>query len=82
MGAGPGPAGRRTGHPDDYPAHLHVDLLPAHRRSGHGRALTTAARAFYDRLGFHRIDVPGTGPLPYSGLEVGPNARLADSPLG
>ncbi|ROP41117.1 hypothetical protein EDD40_6542 [Saccharothrix texasensis] len=35
-----------------------------------------------DRLGFHRIDLPDTGPLTCSGLEVGPNARLADSPLG
>ena len=34
----------------DFPAHLHVDLLPAHRGSGHGRALletffAAAARA-------------------------------------
>jgi len=24
---------------DAYPAHLHIDLLPGHQRSGHGRAL-------------------------------------------
>ena len=24
---------------DDYPAHLHVDILPAHQGAGHGRAL-------------------------------------------
>jgi ribosomal protein S18 acetylase RimI-like enzyme len=23
----------------DYPAHLHIDLLPAYQRAGHGRAL-------------------------------------------
>jgi ribosomal protein S18 acetylase RimI-like enzyme len=27
----------------------------------------TPARAFYDRLGFHEIDVPGPGPLTYLG---------------
>ncbi|GAA2660982.1 MULTISPECIES: GNAT family N-acetyltransferase [Actinosynnema] len=26
---------------DDYPAHLHIDLLPGHQRGGHGRALMT-----------------------------------------
>ncbi|WP_377272227.1 GNAT family N-acetyltransferase [Peterkaempfera sp. SMS 1(5)a] len=74
----------------DYPAHLHIDLLPAYQRSGHGRALlltflgaarragakqvhlgmlteNTAARAFYDRLDFHVIDVPDAGPLTYLG---------------
>jgi ribosomal protein S18 acetylase RimI-like enzyme len=25
----------------DYPAHLHIDLLPAYQRSGHGRSLMT-----------------------------------------
>ncbi|MFD1147370.1 GNAT family N-acetyltransferase [Saccharothrix hoggarensis] len=89
----------------DYPAHLHIDLLPEHQRSGHGRALmtaflgalafqgvrgvhlgmltiNTAARAFYDRLGFHEIAVPDAGPLTYLGLEVGPNACLEDSAAG
>jgi ribosomal protein S18 acetylase RimI-like enzyme len=34
----------------DYPAHLHIDLLPAHQRSGHGRALMTAfLGALHDR---------------------------------
>lgn len=67
-----------------YPAHLHIDVLPAHQGAGHGRALirtylgalrergvpavhlgmvrtNTPARAFYDRLGFHEIEleVPG-----------------------
>ncbi|MFG2044123.1 GNAT family N-acetyltransferase [Dactylosporangium sp. NPDC048998] len=74
-----------------YPAHLHIDLLPAYQRAGHGRALidtfvvalrergvpglhlgmVTAnepARRFYDRLGFHVIDVPDPGPLTYLGL--------------
>ncbi|MEU4741577.1 GNAT family N-acetyltransferase [Actinosynnema sp. NPDC023658] len=89
----------------DYPAHLHIDLLPEHQRSGHGRALmtaflgalafqgvpavhlgmltsNTAARAFYDRLGFHEVDVPDAGPLTYLGLEVGPNAGLGASAAG
>lgn len=62
----------------DHPAHLHIDLLPAVQRRGHGRALVarllaalaargvpgvhlsmvtanTAARPFYDRLGFHEL---------------------------
>ncbi|QKW22769.1 GNAT family N-acetyltransferase [Kitasatospora sp. NA04385] len=74
----------------DYPAHLHIDLLPSHQRAGHGRELmttllaalaakgvprvhlgmvtaNTAARAFYDRLGFHVIPVPDPGPLTYLG---------------
>lgn len=80
-----------------YPAHLHIDLLPAYQRSGHGRALMTAfldaarragadrvhlgmltsntpARAFYDRLGFHVIDVPDAGPLTYLGRSTDPGA--------
>ncbi|WP_031082315.1 GNAT family N-acetyltransferase [Streptomyces sp. NRRL WC-3549] len=71
---------------DAYPAHLHIDLLPAWQRRGFGRELmdtflgalrdkgveavhlsmltaNTAARAFYDRLGFHEIAVPDPGPL-------------------
>ncbi|MFB9464309.1 GNAT family N-acetyltransferase [Streptomyces cinereospinus] len=74
----------------DHPAHLHIDLLPAWQRRGHGRALmhrflraladagvpavhlsmataNTAARAFYDRLGFRPIDVPDPGPVTYLG---------------
>ncbi|GAA4050935.1 GNAT family N-acetyltransferase [Streptomyces shaanxiensis] len=73
-----------------YPAHLHIDLLPAWQGQGHGRALirrllralqdqgvpavhlsmvtaNTPARAFYDRLGFHEIDVPDPGPVTYLG---------------
>ncbi|MFC1420556.1 GNAT family N-acetyltransferase [Streptacidiphilus cavernicola] len=73
-----------------YPAHLHIDLLPEHQRSGHGRELmaaflnalsergvpavhlgmlssNTPARAFYDRLGFHEIDVPDAGEITYLG---------------
>ncbi|MER6530175.1 GNAT family N-acetyltransferase [Streptomyces sp. NPDC001508] len=73
-----------------YPAHLHIDLLPAWQGRGHGRALmtaflralahrgvpavhlcmgtaNTAARAFYDRLGFHEIHVPDPGPVTYLG---------------
>ncbi len=76
---------------ESYPAHLHIDLLPAYQRQGHGRKLidrlaqalreagvpalhlgmvteNTAARAFYDRIGMHVIDVPEPGPLTYLGL--------------
>jgi ribosomal protein S18 acetylase RimI-like enzyme len=75
---------------EQYPAHLHIDLLPSHQRMGHGRELmdalfaalrsagvarvhlgmvtaNTAARAFYDRLGFHEIPVADPGPLTYLG---------------
>ncbi|MGW2567374.1 GNAT family N-acetyltransferase [Streptomyces sp. NPDC001537] len=31
----------------------------------------TPARAFYDRLGFHRIDVPDPGPVTYLGRSTG-----------
>ena len=74
----------------EYPAHLHIDLLPEYQRKGYGRALmeamfealaadgapavhvgmlteNTPARSFYDRLGFHVIDVPDPGPLTYLG---------------
>ncbi|MDQ1710491.1 MAG: hypothetical protein QOG49_1876 [Frankiaceae bacterium] len=74
----------------DYPAHLHIDLLPQYQRRGFGRsmmdtmlaalhaagapavyvAMLTAnvpARAFYDRLGFHELDVPDPGVLTYLG---------------
>jgi len=74
-----------------YPAHLHIDLLPAYQAMGWGRRLietfaaalgaagvpavhlgmvteNTAARAFYDRVGFHVVDVPDAGPLTYLGL--------------
>ena len=77
----------------DYPAHLHIALLPSHQRSGFGRELmqaflaalhnhgvprahlcmvtaNTPARAFYDRLGFHVIDVPDPGPVTYLGRET------------
>ncbi|WP_338900076.1 GNAT family N-acetyltransferase [Streptomyces sp. TG1A-60] len=73
-----------------YPAHLHIDLLPAWQGQGHGRALmqtflralhtrsvpavhlsmvttNTPARAFYDRLAFHEIEVPNPGPVTYLG---------------
>lgn len=76
-----------------YPAHLHIDLLPAYQRQGHGRRLiarlvealreggvpavhlgmvteNTAARAFYERIGMHVIDVPDAGPLTYLGLKL------------
>lgn len=74
----------------EYPAHLHIDLLPEWQGRGHGRALmrtflralrdggvpavhlsmvtvNAAARAFYDRLGFHEIEVPDPGPVTYLG---------------
>jgi ribosomal protein S18 acetylase RimI-like enzyme len=69
----------------DYPAHLHIDLLPGHQRQGWGRRLVdrfraavgvpvhlgmlrsnTAARAFYDRYGFHEID--GTDTVAHLGI--------------
>ena len=66
----------------DYPAHLHIDLLPQWQGRGFGRGLmaafltglraagvprvhlgvspeNTAARAFYRRLGFTEIAMPG-----------------------
>lgn len=74
----------------EYPAHLHIDLLPEWQGRGFGRVLmrtllgalrdrgvpaihlcmSTAnvpARAFYDRMGFHEIDVPDPGPVAYLG---------------
>jgi GNAT superfamily N-acetyltransferase len=79
----------------DYPAHLHIDLLPESQRSGHGRRLVftlldalrehgvaqvhlamlttnTPARAFYDRLGFHELDLPDRGPITYLGRSTTP----------
>jgi GNAT superfamily N-acetyltransferase len=74
----------------DYPAHLHIDLLPHMQRAGWGRKLihtlldalhkagvprvylgmvttNTAAGAFYERLGFHLLDVPDPGPITFFG---------------
>ncbi|MFG1748651.1 GNAT family N-acetyltransferase [Streptosporangium sandarakinum] len=87
----------RTAHEGGDSRHIHpdLDLLPDHRRRGHGRALMnafldalhrkgvaaahpgrvtadTAARAFYDRLGFHEIPVAGPGPLTYLGRRTAP----------
>lgn len=70
----------------EYPAHLHIDLLPETQGHGHGRELmwtflqalqdrgvpavhlmmataNAQARAFYERLGFHEIFVPDSGPM-------------------
>lgn len=78
-----------------YPAHLHIDLLPAYQRRGHGRALirrflaaltaagvpavhlgmapaNTAARAFYDRLGFREIPLAGGPAVTYLGRPTSP----------
>lgn len=78
----------------DYPAHLHIDLLPEYQGRGYGRELmrtllaalhragaprvhlgmvtvNTAARAFYDRVGFHVIPVTDPGPLTYLGRSTG-----------
>ncbi|MEB3959289.1 GNAT family N-acetyltransferase [Streptomyces kunmingensis] len=75
---------------EQFPAHLHIDLLPAWQGRGHGRTLmrtlldalrrdgvpavhlcmvqaNTAARAFYDRLGFSLLRVPDPGPVWYLG---------------
>jgi ribosomal protein S18 acetylase RimI-like enzyme len=80
----------------DYPAHLHIDLLPEWQGKGWGRELMTAflaglaqagvprvhlgvasrnlgARAFYQRLGFRPIEVPGTDM--YLGRETGYSPR-------
>ncbi|SEE19372.1 Acetyltransferase (GNAT) family protein [Streptomyces sp. 2231.1] len=80
----------------EYPAHLHIDLLPPWQGRGHGRALlrtfldalhgrgvqavhlgmvtvNTAARAFYDRVGFHEIAVADAGPLTYLGRATAPD---------
>ena len=77
----------------DYPAHLHIDLLPDHQGAGHGRALMTAflralagrgvprvhlgmdpantrARAFYVRMGFHEIPVPGISRSAFFGRDT------------
>ncbi len=74
----------------DYPAHLHIDLLPAFQRAGWGRKLivtlltalrkagvprvylamlttNTGAGAFYERLGFHSLDVSDPGPITFLG---------------
>jgi ribosomal protein S18 acetylase RimI-like enzyme len=82
----------------DYPAHLHIDLLPQYQGRGYGRALSftffdalaaagaarvhlgmltsnKAARAFYDRIGFHEIAVEGAGVLTYLGRETGRQDR-------
>ena len=86
---------------EQYPAHLHIDLLPSHQRMGHGRELmdalfaalrsagvpavhlgmvtaNTAARAFYDRLGFHEIPVADPGPLTYLGHSTADGLGAAD----
>lgn len=77
----------------DYPAHLHIDLLPEYQGRGYGRALSfrffdalaeagaarvhlgmlssnTAARAFYDRIGFRELAVPNAGVITYLGRET------------
>jgi ribosomal protein S18 acetylase RimI-like enzyme len=44
-------------HPDltDYPAHLHIDLLPAHQRAGHGRRLIQTLLAAFAAAGVPRV---------------------------
>jgi len=77
----------------DYPAHLHIDLLPEWQGKGWGRGLISAllaglraagasrvhlgmavanvsARAFYDRMGFTEIPVPGATGVTYLGRET------------
>ncbi|MFI7597868.1 GNAT family N-acetyltransferase [Actinoplanes sp. NPDC049681] len=79
----------------DYPAHLHIDLLPEWQGKGWGRGLisafldglraagvprvhlgmaerNTAARIFYDRLGFVELTVRDAGPVIYLGRETTP----------
>jgi ribosomal protein S18 acetylase RimI-like enzyme len=83
----------------DYPAHLHIDLLPEWQGRGHGRrlmctfltalrdrgvpavhlAMATAnvrARAFYDRMGFHALDVAEPGAATFLGRTTGQSDRL------
>ena len=78
---------------EEYPAHLHIDLLPPWQGRGFGRRMmtaflsglraagatrvhlgmspaNTAARAFYDRLGFTEITVPGERRVTYLGRET------------
>ena len=78
IAAGADPTRMLIAEVDAYPAHLHIDLLPALQGQGFGRRLidtlraalaargvpavhlgldpaNTAARAFYDRLGFHEL---------------------------
>lgn len=77
----------------DYPAHLHIDLLPEYQGRGYGRLLAytffdalaragaprvhlsmltvnTAARAFYDRIGFRELTVADPGMLTFLGRET------------
>ena len=77
----------------DYPAHLHIDLLPRWQGKGWGRGLISAllaglraagasrvhlgmavsnvsARAFYDRMGFTEIPVPGAVGVTYLGRDT------------
>jgi ribosomal protein S18 acetylase RimI-like enzyme len=77
----------------DYPAHLHIDLLPQWQGKGWGRGLISAllaglraagasrvhlgmavsnvsARAFYDRMGFTEIPVPGATGVTYLGRDT------------
>jgi ribosomal protein S18 acetylase RimI-like enzyme len=77
----------------DFPAHLHIDLLPGVQGGGYGRGLMNAfltglgsagvdrvhlcmgrentnARAFYDRLGFTEIRVPGAETTTYLGRDT------------
>ena len=39
----------------DYPAHLHIDLLPEYQGQGHGRALMTTLFAALDKAGAQRV---------------------------
>jgi ribosomal protein S18 acetylase RimI-like enzyme len=77
----------------DYPAHLHINVLPGYQGAGYGRGLmteflhalgragvprvhlgvdvrNTRARAFYDRMGFHEIPMPGMLGVTFLGRET------------
>jgi ribosomal protein S18 acetylase RimI-like enzyme len=77
----------------DWPAHLHINLLPAYQGQGFGRQMmetftralrragvsavhlgmsssNTRARAFYDRMAFEVLDVPGPSNLTHLGLRL------------
>lgn len=86
----------------DYPAHLHIDLLPEAQGRGGGRALmerfldaarahgadgvhlyvatsNANARAFYAKLGFAPLVLPGSEEDPGSLLVVRSTARSAEA---
>jgi GNAT superfamily N-acetyltransferase len=58
---------------DTFLAALHDRAVPAVHLGM--VSANTAARAFYDRLGFHEIPVPDPGPLTYLGRSTAADVR-------